>query len=65
MNITTTRALVSTQNFIPLYGNAKKVEVCLDLYPRRYQNRVVFAMRAADELDGKYGNNGKIGRAHV
>ncbi len=59
MNITTTKALVSTQNFVPLHEIAKKVAVCHDLYPQRYRNQVVFAMRAADELDGKYGNNGR------
>ena len=59
MNITTTKALVPTQNFIPLHESAKKVAVCLDLYPRRYRNQIVFAMRAADDLDGKYGNNGR------
>jgi len=59
MNITTTKALVPTQKFIPLHKIAKKVAVCLDLYPQRYQNQIVFAMRAADELDGKYGNNGR------
>ena len=59
MNITTTKALVSTQNFIPLHEIAKKVAVSLDLYPQRYRNQVVFAMRAADDLDGKYGNNGR------
>ncbi len=59
MNITTTKALVSTQNFIPLHAIAKKVAVCHDLYPQRYGNQVVFAMRAADELDGKYEHNGR------
>ncbi|MBC8432208.1 MAG: hypothetical protein H8D96_09835 [Desulfobacterales bacterium] len=59
MNVTTTKALVPTQNFIPLHESAKKVAVCLDLYPRRYRNQIVFAMRAADDLDGKYGNNGR------
>ena len=59
MNINTTKALVSTQNFIPLHASAKKAVVCIDLYPQRYRNQVVFAMRAADELDGKYGNNGR------
>lgn len=59
MNITTTKALVSTQNFIPLHASAKKAVVCIDLYPQRYRNQVVFAIRAADELDGEYGNNGR------
>ncbi len=59
MNITTTKALVSTQHFIPLHENAKKVAVCLDLYPQRYRNQVIFSMLTADELDGKYGNNGR------
>ncbi|NQT70553.1 MAG: hypothetical protein HQ552_13375 [Desulfobacteraceae bacterium] len=59
MNVTTTKALVPTQNFVPLHESAKKVAVCLDLYPRRYRNQIIFAMRAADELDGKYGNNGR------
>jgi hypothetical protein len=59
MNITTTKALVSTQNFIPLHASAKKATVCLDLYPQRYRNQVVFAIRAAYESDGKYGNNGR------
>jgi hypothetical protein len=59
VNITTTKALVSTQNFIPLHAIAKKVAVCHDLYPQRYRNKVVFAIRAADESDGKYGNNGR------
>jgi hypothetical protein len=59
VNITTTKALVSTQNFIPLHASAKKAVVCIDLYPKRYRNQVVFAMLAADELDGKYGNNGR------
>ncbi len=59
MNINTTKALVSTQNFNPLHESAKKAVVCIDLYPQRYRNRVVFAMRAADELDGKYEHNGR------
>ena len=59
MNLTTTKALVSTQKFIPLHVSAKKAAVYIDLYPKRYRNQVVFAMRAADELDGKYGNNGR------
>ena len=59
MKITTTKALVATQNFIPLHAIAKKVAVCHDLYPQRYRNQVVFAMRAANESDGKYGHNGR------
>lgn len=57
MNITTTK--LPTQDFIPLHAIAKKVAVCHDLYPQQYRNQVVFAMRAANESDGKYGNNGK------
>jgi hypothetical protein len=59
VNITTTKALVSTQKFIPLHESVKKAAVCLDLYPQRYRNQVVFAVRAAVESDGKYGNNGR------
>jgi hypothetical protein len=59
VNITTTKALVSTQNFIPLHESVKKAAVCLDLYPQRYRNQVVFAMRAVDEVEGKYGRNGR------
>ena len=59
MNITTTKALVSTQHFIPLHKSVRKVGACIDLYPQRYRNQVVFAVRAADELDGKYGINGR------
>jgi len=59
VNITTTKALVSTQNFIPLHKSVRKVGACIDLYPKRYRDQVVFVMRAADELDGKYGNNGR------
>ncbi|MEE8429705.1 MAG: hypothetical protein V3S16_00470 [Candidatus Desulfatibia sp.] len=59
MNITTTKALVSTQNFIPLHESAKKVAVCLDLYPKRYGSKVVFTIRKPDESDGNYTPNGR------
>jgi len=59
VNITTTKALVSNQNFIPLHASAKKVAVCLDLYPKRYGSEVVFAIRKPDESDDKYAPNGR------
>lgn len=55
MNITATKALVPTQRVIPVFRPIQQDAVCLDLYPERHQDEVVFTVRKADDAAGKYG----------
>ena len=57
MNITVTKALVPTQRVMPVFKPIHQDAVCLDLYPERRQDKVIFTIRKADETDGKYGPN--------
>ena len=57
MNITVTKALVPTQRVMPAFKPIQQDAVCLDLYPERRQDEVVFTVRKADDTDGKYGSN--------
>ena len=57
MNITATKALVPTQKVAPVFKPIQQDAVCLDLYPERHQDEVVFTVRQADETEGKYGPN--------
>lgn len=55
MNLTVTKALVPTQRVRPAFKPVHQGAVCLDLYPERRQDEVVFTVRKADETEGKYG----------
>lgn len=55
MNITATKLLIPATKVAPVFKTLEQDAVCLDLYPKRYQNEVVFTVRKPEESDGKYG----------
>jgi len=55
--MTATKALVPIQRVMPVFKPIHQDAVCLDLYPERHQDEVIFTIRKADETDGKYGPN--------
>lgn len=59
MTITPVKALVATRRFIAPSDCIQPVQVCLDLYPKRYDNKIVFTIQKTDESDGKYGPNAR------
>ncbi|MBL7179156.1 MAG: hypothetical protein ISS65_02955 [Desulfobacterales bacterium] len=59
MDITASKALVSNQRLVPAPKRLHAASMCLDLYPRRCRNEVVFTVRKTDESEGKYGPDGR------
>jgi hypothetical protein len=59
MNFATTKALVPAPGLIPAPSPIQRDAVCLDLYPGRFRNEVVFSVYIADESDGEYGPDGR------
>ena len=59
MNISSSKALVAARSFIPVPKPARQDAVFYDLYPRHYQDQVIFTIRVQDESDGNYGPDGR------
>ena len=60
MNFTATKALVPTKRIAPVPKLVGLNAVSLDLYPRQYQNDVIYSICIPEEPDGKYGPDGRI-----
>jgi hypothetical protein len=53
--MTVTKALIPTQRVMPVFKPIHQDAMCLDLYPERRQDYVIFTVRKADETEGNYG----------
>jgi len=59
VNISSVKALVPSKSFIPVPKPTNLDTVFFDLYPRNYQDQVVFTIRVQNESDGNYGPDGR------
>ena len=59
MNISTVKALVPAENFIPVPFVTKLEAVSCDLYPRQYREQTVYTIGVPEESDGNYGSDGR------
>jgi len=59
VNTSNVKALVPFKSFIPVPKPTKLDAVFYDLYPRHYQDQVIFTIRVQDESDGNYGPDGR------
>jgi hypothetical protein len=59
VNISSVKALVPSNSFLPVPKPTNLDAVFYDLYPRHYQDQVVFTICVQDESDGNYGPDGR------
>ncbi len=59
VNISSVKALVPSKSVIPVPKPPNLDAVFYDLYPRHYQDQVVFTICVQDESDGNYGPDGR------
>jgi hypothetical protein len=59
VNISSVKALVPSKSFIPVSKPTNLDAVFYDLYPRHYQNQIIFTICVQDESDGNYGPDGR------